>query len=71
MTHVNTEQTEQERSNKPLGVLVLSQTYSPDLVGVETHLEDLTEAFKIQHSDWCVWIATYKSTVRWSSFMVL
>jgi glycosyltransferase involved in cell wall biosynthesis len=63
MTHVNTEQADQKRSNKPLGVLVLSQTYPPDVGGVETHLEDLTEAFKLQHPDWRVWIATYKPIV--------
>jgi glycosyltransferase involved in cell wall biosynthesis len=63
MKRLNTEEKKQEHPKKPLGVLVLSQTYPPDVGGVETHLEDLTEAFKLQHPDWRVWIATYKPIV--------
>ena len=51
------------KPNIPLGVLVLSQTCPPDVGGVETHLEDLTEAFKNQHPDWHVWIVAYKPIV--------
>jgi glycosyltransferase involved in cell wall biosynthesis len=63
MNLVNTEKSEQCQPKRPLGVLVLSQTYPPDVGGVETHLADLTEAFKCQHPDWRVWIATYKPIV--------
>ncbi len=63
MEQVANEKTERKHPNNPLGVLVLSQTYPPDVGGVETHLEDLTEAFKLQHPDWRVWIATYKPIV--------
>jgi glycosyltransferase involved in cell wall biosynthesis len=47
---------------RPLGVLVLSQTYPPDVGGVETHLSDLTAAFT-KHPDWRVWMVTYKPIV--------
>jgi glycosyltransferase involved in cell wall biosynthesis len=63
MKRLNTDEGKQEHPENPLGVLVLSQTYPPDVGGVETHLEDLTEAFKVQHSDWRVWIVAYKPIV--------
>jgi len=63
MNRVNTEPEKQEQPQSPLGVLVLTQTYPPDVGGVETHLEDLTEAFKLQHPEWLVWIAAYKPIV--------
>jgi glycosyltransferase involved in cell wall biosynthesis len=63
MNRLNTDELGQEHPKRPLGVLVLSQTYPPDVGGVETHLEDLTEAFKSQHPEWRVWIVTYKPIV--------
>jgi glycosyltransferase involved in cell wall biosynthesis len=63
MNEVNTEKSKQDQAKRPLGVLVLSQTYSPDVGGVETHLTDLTEAFQRQHPDWRVWIVAYKPIV--------
>jgi len=50
-------------NERPFGVLVLSQTYAPDVGGVETHLTDLTEAFQRQHPDWRVWVVAYKPIV--------
>jgi glycosyltransferase involved in cell wall biosynthesis len=63
MNHVNTEREKQSKPKRPLGVLVLSQTYPPDVGGVETHLADLTEAFQRQRPDWRVWIVAYKPIV--------
>jgi glycosyltransferase involved in cell wall biosynthesis len=63
MNRVNTEQNKTEQPKRPLGVLVLSQTYPPDVGGVETHLTDLTEAFQRQRPDWRVWIVAYKPIV--------
>ena len=63
MNRLNKEEGKKEHPNKPLGVLVLSQTYPPDVGGVETHLEDLTEAFKVKYPDWRVWIVAYKPIV--------
>ena len=48
--------------SKPRGILVLPQTYPPDVGGVETHLADLTEAFQ-RHPEWTVWIAAFKPIV--------
>ncbi len=60
---MNTEPGKQEQPKRPLGVLVLSQTFPPDVGGVETHLADLTEAFQKQHLDWRVWMVAYKPIV--------
>lgn len=49
-------------ANRPFGVLVLPQTYPPDVGGVETHLADLTEAFQKQ-TGWKIWIVSYKPIV--------
>ncbi len=44
------------------GILILSQTYPPDIGGVETHLSDLTAALENQDR-WRVWILSYKPIV--------
>jgi len=63
MNHVNKELEKPDQPKRPLGVLVLSQTFPPDVGGVETHLTDLTEAFQRQRPDWRVWIVAYKPIV--------
>ncbi len=44
------------------GVLVLSQTYPPDVGGVETHLSDLTAILE-RRDDFRTWILCYKPIV--------
>jgi len=56
-----------EASKRPLrdsvcGVLVLPQTYPPDVGGVETHLSDLTAILE-RRDDFQTWILCYKPIV--------
>lgn len=44
------------------GVLILPQTYPPDMGGVETHLADLTQVLE-QKPGWRAWIVAYKPIV--------
>jgi len=61
MDQVTNEETERKHPNKPLGVLVLSQTCPPDVGGVQTHVLALVSALK-DHPDYRTWIVAKVSS---------